>query len=105
MGIHSRGSGWTPANQYYQLDTTKTVDEQIVQVEDMIVDECALELALEGTRFYDLMRVAMRRTDNPAYLRDKIFARKGKNGGSDITTDLLDQRNWFLNWNGEIGLK
>ena len=105
LGIHSRGSGWTPANQYYQLDTTKTVDEQIVQVEDMIVDECALELALEGTRFYDLMRVAMRRTDNPAYLRDKIFARKGKNGGSDITTDLLDQRNWFLNWNGEIGLK
>lgn len=105
MGLHSRGSGWTPANKYYQVDTTLTVDEQIVQVEDMIVDEGALEFALEGIRYYDLMRVAMRRTDNPAYLRDKIFARKGKNGGSDITTDLLDQRNWFLNWNGEIGLK
>lgn len=109
MGLHSRGSGWAPANKYYQVDTTKTVDEQILQVEDMIVDEGALEFALEGIRYYDLMRVAMRRTDNPAYLRDKIYGRKGKNNvgamQAEITTDLLDQRNWFMKWYDEIGIK
>jgi len=109
MGLHSRGSGWTPANKYYQIDTTLTVDEQILQVEDMIVDEGALEFALEGIRYYDLMRVAMRRTDNPAYLRDKIYGRKGKNNvgamQAEITTDLLDQRNWFMKWYDEIGIK
>ena len=109
MGLHSRGSGWTPANKYYQVDTTLTVDEQILQVEDMIVDEGALEFALEGIRYYDLMRVAMRRTDNPAYLRDKIYGRKGKDNvgtmQAEITTDLLDQRNWFMKWYDEIGIK
>lgn len=109
MGLHSRGSGWTPANKYYQMDTTLTVEEQILQVEDMIVDEGALEFALEGIRYYDLMRVAMRRTDNPAYLRDKIYGRKGKNNvgamQAEIKTDLLDQRNWFLRWYDEVGIK
>ena len=108
MGIHSHGSGWSDANMYYQMDTTKTVGEQILQVEDMIVDEGALEFAFEGTRFYDLMRVAMRPDRGPSYLAEKVYARRGQaNTGSMKAEvgDLTDMTNWFLDWNGQIGVK
>ncbi len=115
MGLHSRGSGWSPANAYYQMpdDTTMTAEDrlayQMEKVEDMIVDEAALECCLEGIRYYDLMRVALRRPEDPAYLANKIYGRKGKNNvgimQSEIKTNLLDQRNWYLNWYGQIGMK
>lgn len=113
IGIHSRGSGWSQANKYYQMpdDTTLTgaarVDYQIDQVERMIVDEGALEFAFEGTRYYDLMRVALRRND-PAFLANRIYARRGDAHAaevkSEIKKDLMNPNNWFLNWNGKIGL-
>ncbi|MDD3387107.1 MAG: RagB/SusD family nutrient uptake outer membrane protein, partial [Prevotella sp.] len=113
IGIHSRGSGWSQANKYYQMpdDTTLTgaarVDYQIDQVERMIVDEGALEFAFEGTRYYDLMRVALRRND-PAFLANRIYARRGEAHAaevkSEIKKDLMNPNNWFLNWNGKIGL-
>ena len=46
MGLHSRGLGWTPANKYYQVDTTLTVDEQILQVEDCFL--CSMKLYIFG---------------------------------------------------------
>lgn len=101
MGIHSRGSGWSDANIYYQVDTAKTVDEQILQVEDMIVDEGALEFAFEGVRFYDLMRVALRRSDTD-YLASRVALRSGKEDAI-LRTRLQDYTNWYLpwNWSGE----
>jgi hypothetical protein len=97
MGIHSRGSGWSSANKYYQVDTTLTVEEQILQVEDMIVDEGALEFAFEGIRFYDLMRVALRRNDAD-YLAERVALRSGVEDAA-LRIRLQDYTNWYLYWN------
>jgi len=115
MGIHSHGSGWSDANMYYQLpeDTTITDsiarrDDLMLKVEDMIVDEGALEFAFEGTRFYDLMRVAMRPDRGPSYLADRVYARRGQANTGSVKAevgDLTDMTNWFLDWNGQIGVK
>ena len=112
-GIHNHGSGWTPANKYYQFPDDSTLTDPAARlayqqeaVERMIVDECALEFAFEGQRFYDLMRVALRRND-PAFLADRIYARRGEDKVADmkalIRNDLYQPRNWYLNWNGKIG--
>lgn len=111
IGIHSRGSGLSDANEYYQMpegdatcqNAADSLAYQIEKVEDMIVDEGALEFAFEGTRYYDLMRVALRRGE-PAYLADRVYARSGK-GKNAIQTDLYNTNNWYLNWGGQIGLK
>lgn len=116
VGIHSRGCGYSDANEYYQMPMPETALEtradtlayQMEKVEDMIVDEGALEFAFEGTRYYDLMRVALRRGD-ANYLADRVYGRKGKDNvasmKSEIGVDLTDMTNWYLNWGGQIGMK
>lgn len=114
IGLHSRGSGWSQCNKYYLMPDDPTLsgqallDYQISKVEDMIVDEGALEFAFEGTRYYDLLRVAMRRND-PSYLADRIYNRRGADKAAEvrgeIKSDLNDMSNWFLSWGGKIGMK
>ena len=108
IGIHSRGSGFTPANEYYQMpynpdikDPTQQLAWQQDKVEEMIIDEEALEFAFEGHRYYDLLRVALRRND-PSWLANKIQGRNGK-APSGVSVDLTDKNNWFLHWKGRIG--
>ena len=108
IGIHSLGSGFTPANEYYQMPYNPNITDPAEQlawqqdkVEEMIIDEEALEFAFEGYRFYDLLRVALRRND-PAWLEKKIQGRNG-NAPSGVSVDLKDQNNWFLRWKGRIG--
>lgn len=114
IGIHSHGCGWTEYNEFYTLPDDSTItdsiarrDYQIDKVEDLIMDEEALEFAFEGHRFYDLMRVALRRND-PSYLANKIYERRGKNNVEEvkslIKSNLTDTRTWYLNWNDKIGL-
>jgi hypothetical protein len=101
-GIHSIGSGDSECNAFYVLPVPDdslatrqdTISYQIPRVEDLIVNEMALEGAFEGYRFYDLLRVALRRND-PAYLADPISRR---NGAPDehLRQLLMDQKNWFL---------
>ena len=113
MGMHSRGCGYTPLNEYYQLpyDTLRTEEEQIPEmqrfVEEKILTEGALEFAYEGTRYYDILRFALR-SDNPGqFMADKIYARRGEANKDivrgEIKKDLTVKENWFLKWKGSIG--
>lgn len=70
----------------------------VEEVEDLIIDEFALETAFEGNRFYDLMRVSLRRND-PTYLADKVARRKGdgepRNEALFGRLSITD--NWYIN--------
>ena len=53
--------------------------DSVTNVENMIINEDALELAYEGERWPDLLRVAIRRND-PAFIADKIYNKLIKSG-------------------------
>ena len=112
IGIHTRGSGWTPMNEYYQLPEDSILSPELTArqqafVDSLLLNENALELCFEGTRFYDLMRFALRSSNPGQFMKDHVYARRGKNGRAsvqaDIKADLSDPRNWYLRWNGKIG--
>lgn len=102
IGVHSRGSGDSHCNKYYVLPIPAdslatrqdTIDYQIPLVEDMIIDEMALEGSFEGYRLYDLMRVAKRRGDN-AYLADPVSRRNGE-ADAALHAKLMNEQNWYL---------
>ncbi|WP_462279261.1 RagB/SusD family nutrient uptake outer membrane protein [Ferruginibacter sp.] len=68
-------------------------------IEDMIVTEDALELAFEGQRWSDLLRVAIRRND-PAFLADKVYDKLRKSGlsagAASAARAKLMNKDWFL---------
>ncbi|MGN1263753.1 MAG: hypothetical protein ACI4TW_06920 [Prevotella sp.] len=102
MGIHSRGSGNSEANKRYVLpqpsvqlaSRADTVAWQIPEVENLIIDEMALETAFEGMRYYDLMRVALRRND-ASYLARPVSLRNGEADG-ELYNKLMNKDNWYL---------
>jgi hypothetical protein len=73
--------------------------DSLTNIENMIIDENALELAYEGQRWPDLLRIAMRRND-PAFLADKVYNKLLKSGMSagaaSAARSKLLNRNWFL---------
>lgn len=80
-------------------DTTKVAfqgEDRVKYVEDLIIDERALELAYEGKRWFDLVRIANRRND-PAYLADKVAAKfTGTSNYDAIRSKLMNPANWYL---------
>jgi hypothetical protein len=70
----------------------------MLALEDKIIEEAALELAYEGNRWQDLMRIANRR-NNTAFLADKVYNKLLKDGNpaaATVRTKLSDKANWFL---------
>lgn len=96
IGVHARGCGNVHLDTTYFVIPRSIVnqEEMVLYVEDLIVNEAALELAFEGNRFHDLMRVAIRRNDN-AYLADKVADKHIQNKEA-IRAKLLDRSNWYL---------
>ena len=133
-GIHSHGSGDSERNEYFALDDinvaryfgmTKvegnveiidpafelTDEHYMLYVSELILDEMALELAWEGTRFGDLMRVAMAIGD-PDVLAKRVAGRAYKNTVShrhpefeydrDVYNRMKVETNWYLPLPGEV---
>lgn len=86
-------------------DTSKVAlqgEERIQYIEDLIMDERALELAFEGKRWFDLVRVAERRS-NPAYLADKVAAKFTDPSEKEaIRLKLMNKGNWYLPYKKEV---
>lgn len=102
QGIHSRGCGRADLDPAYGLPLppaelesyNDSVQYQIPLVEDMIMREMTLEKAFEGQRYYDLMRLALRRND-AAYLAKPIANRTGEENTA-LLNFLMDKKNWYL---------
>lgn len=123
VGVHSRGCGevgfadslyYTYPNMLYKKcvemgrDTTNmTMADSINAVENLIVDELALETAWEGNRYPDLLRIASHKGDaGVQWFADKI-ARRGDKRDPNVDykatseyqtlyNKLLNKENWFL---------
>lgn len=82
-----------------QLPGTLPVMDSVTNVENMIMDEYALEMAYEGKRWADLLRVAIRRND-PSYIANKIYDKLRKSslssGAASAALAKLTSKDWFF---------
>jgi len=122
IGVHMHGAGatcdytgavYSPGLSPYQLDTIvgmklndiaaqgiavgTTKADTINAVEDLLCDEYALELAFEGCRWYDLMRLARHKNEAALYggnFGSQWLARKL--AYKNAAVNLEDKQNWYL---------
>jgi hypothetical protein len=83
------------ANLY---SVTLPAGDSTLPLEDAIINESGLELAYEGKRWPDLVRVALRRND-PAFLADKIYnklLRENNPQAAAVRAKLMNRDNWWL---------
>ncbi len=82
-----------------------SLQDSILYIENLISQEYALELAFEGDRWMNLLRIAYRREKEAAgtgakFLGDAVarkFEAKGDMGtAATVRTKLLNKDNWFL---------
>ncbi len=79
--------------------------DSVISIENNLIEEAALELAYEGNRWGDLVRIALRRND-PSFLADRIYEKLNAEGNSQagsVRTKLMVRENWYLPfiWNEE----
>ncbi len=66
-------------------------------LEERILEEKSRELAFEGERFYDLMRIAKRRND-PSFLAKMVSQKFPVSQRDHIYNLLLDESNWYIDY-------
>jgi hypothetical protein len=71
--------------------------DSTTQVENMLVDEAALELAYEGQRWSDLLRIAIRRKD-PSFIANKVYDKLLQDGSGNAASARvkLMSGDWYL---------
>ena len=108
-----RGSnGLLPAKvdsaQYFDMSNAGEPDKPFTDeagfrraMQDLLLEEAALELAFEGNRWPDLLRTALRRKAvDPNYLANKIAAKFEAKGdmatAGAVRARLANEANWYL---------
>jgi len=89
IGMHARGCGQSEADSLYSITGATNAIEA---VEDLLIDELALETAFEGNRYGDLMRFAMRR--GTSFIADRVASRD--DDAASLNTYLKEKNNWYL---------
>ncbi|KJD31571.1 RagB/SusD family protein [Tamlana nanhaiensis] len=80
------------------VERAEVFGDSLISIENNIIKEAGLELAYEGSRWADLLRVALRRND-PAFLADKIYNKlesEGNPRAAEVRSKLMDANNWYL---------
>jgi hypothetical protein len=81
------------------VDIAVPATDSLLAIENGLIKETALENAFEGTRWADLLRVAIRRND-PSFIADKVYNKLLKSGissGSAATARAkLMGKDWYL---------
>lgn len=87
---------------YFDMSSKEVTDRNglTLYIEDKLLAEDALELAFEGNRWSDLLRIALRRqASDPAYLANEVAAKfEAANDGQAgaVRSKLMDKQNWYL---------
>jgi len=89
IGIRSRAN---------LVDQAVSATDSLNQIEANLINETGLENGFEGTRWPDLLRIALRRND-PSFIADKVYAKLLKDGipnAAAVRAKLMDKNNWYL---------
>jgi len=117
FGVHARGTGMNAVSHdssgyrfdlivpekradiesTYGVSSSDSAQATMIAVEELLFDEYRYEFAFEGTRYFDMMRLARHRNSDGVY---------GSNFGSmwlsnrlaykGISKDLYNENNWYL---------
>jgi hypothetical protein len=82
----------------YLNKVTLAAGDSTIAMENAIIAEAALELAYEGYRWSDLVRISLRRND-PSFLANAVYNKLVKDnvpGASDVQARLMTVSNWYL---------
>ncbi|WP_460539594.1 RagB/SusD family nutrient uptake outer membrane protein [Echinicola sediminis] len=101
--IGIRGRAYLPAKELPENITSDQEEKE--WTEDLIMDEVAQELAFEGHRWPQLLRIAMRR--NPSVLADRVYEKLSKSNNPEAVSRAagvrakLNSGDWFLPFHWE----